>query len=222
MADERYLRLNVPYADKEEVKSLFARWNHNEKFWYATNPKYYYRFAKWINTDVVITNSLGIVSAKMECWRCGEKTMVSGVGIQHNNMIFVTERLDLLNDFGIDLMIIPWSSAEKFIPTQLVQHAESNYHIKAAYSQAVNSTYLANTCSNCGALQGDHFVYGLTEEPLGINSEQELFLEEIPLLKGDLPILFEPNVQASPQTNLLSHTEVIRSKFSLTDYTIPQ
>ena len=41
------LLLNVPYAEKDEAKSLGAKWNPKLKKWYVTNSKDYYKFIKW-------------------------------------------------------------------------------------------------------------------------------------------------------------------------------
>lgn len=44
--------LDVPYDEKEEAKSLGAKWNPRVKKWYAeTRPEEYVKFSKWILKD---------------------------------------------------------------------------------------------------------------------------------------------------------------------------
>jgi hypothetical protein len=40
--------LNVPFADKDEVKNLGARWDSNKKSWYVENHSPLSDFAKWL------------------------------------------------------------------------------------------------------------------------------------------------------------------------------
>lgn len=42
------LILNVPYNEKDDAKSLGARWNPTVKKWYVKNKKDYYKFIRWI------------------------------------------------------------------------------------------------------------------------------------------------------------------------------
>ena len=42
------LIIDVPYAEKDEAKSLGAKWNPNLKKWYVEERKNYYKFEKWI------------------------------------------------------------------------------------------------------------------------------------------------------------------------------
>ena len=42
------LIIDVPFAEKDEVKSLGAKWNPKIKKWYVEERKDYYKFEKWI------------------------------------------------------------------------------------------------------------------------------------------------------------------------------
>ena len=45
------LLLNVPYEEKDEAKSLGAKWNSELKKWYIQNTKDCGKFMKWIWKD---------------------------------------------------------------------------------------------------------------------------------------------------------------------------
>jgi len=47
------INLHCPYSEKEEVKSLGARWDSFEKTWYIVNHINLYKFAKWIPKEVM-------------------------------------------------------------------------------------------------------------------------------------------------------------------------
>ena len=46
------INLTCPYEDKEEAKSLGARWDPAKKVWYIVNPTSLAPFSKWLSEDV--------------------------------------------------------------------------------------------------------------------------------------------------------------------------
>ena len=48
------MRINLicPYEDKDEAKSLGARWDAAKKVWYIVNPTNLKPFARWLSKDV--------------------------------------------------------------------------------------------------------------------------------------------------------------------------
>lgn len=46
------INLTCPYEDKDEAKSLGARWDAAKKVWYIINPTSLAPFARWLSTDV--------------------------------------------------------------------------------------------------------------------------------------------------------------------------
>jgi len=39
--------IHCPFEDKEEAKTLGAKWNRNEKWWYAPDEDTYKKLKKW-------------------------------------------------------------------------------------------------------------------------------------------------------------------------------
>jgi len=52
------LYINVPYEEKDEAKSMYPKWDRKKRKWYATNPKFYFRFNKWIEGRAVAQNKV--------------------------------------------------------------------------------------------------------------------------------------------------------------------
>lgn len=77
------LILNVPYNEKDDAKSLGARWNPTVKKWYVKNKKDYYKFIRWIEPygNMVIIDELYLIEDVKKCFRCGKDTRVIGFGI---------------------------------------------------------------------------------------------------------------------------------------------
>ena len=73
--------LCVPFLEKDEAKSLGARWDPTNKVWYAPEGKDPTLFKKWLPTepDVQIrASSYFIAETAKPCWKCGKLTKVFG------------------------------------------------------------------------------------------------------------------------------------------------
>lgn len=44
--------LNVPFSDKDKVKSLGARWDSEKRLWYVNNPENLFHFNNWLSKEV--------------------------------------------------------------------------------------------------------------------------------------------------------------------------
>ena len=77
------LILNVPYNEKDDAKSLGARWNPIIKKWYVKDKKDYHKFIHWIEPygNIVIIDELYLIEGVKKCFRCGKDTRVIGFGI---------------------------------------------------------------------------------------------------------------------------------------------
>lgn len=195
-----YLYLNVPYNEKDEVKSLGARWNPRVKKWYIdAHPRKYVMFAKWILGDYgeayIATKKLYIIEGKRRCWKCGQITRVVGLGIGD----YYCLQKESVND---PCKIIPWKSPadrkevhlawtddEYAVPPMLLQYLKKNYSVKTGYSQTINDYCFANHCDCCGAIQGNFFLFQEPDSPLSSSAEgqhlikkmKQLVITEIPL-----------------------------------------
>ena len=74
------------------------------------------------------------------------------------------------------------------LPEKLLNYLKDKYGYFKSYSQTVQSSYLANHCSNCKVIQGDFYLFGEVDSPFFIDSEErakQLKLYKIPL-KNDI------------------------------------
>lgn len=66
--------LNVAYKDKEDVKSLGAKWDPEQKTWYIPPGKDPKIFKKWLianaNKPELTITDIGLVRSLVSCWSC--------------------------------------------------------------------------------------------------------------------------------------------------------
>ena len=74
--------LNVPYSEKEEAKSLGARWNPTIKKWYinSTTDELPREFLKWEcpieGIPGILKDYIYVIEGQQKCWKCGKQTRV--------------------------------------------------------------------------------------------------------------------------------------------------
>lgn len=188
------LYLNVPYKEKEKAKSRYAKWDNKRKQWYATNPKFYFRFEEWIEGRAVAQNKVYIAYAPKECWKCGKDSFVYALAIKINDIIDTSNSLpndinnveQLYEYIGRDMAIIPIS---RNIPKEIIDYLVKHTACKSTFSRTIKNSYFANICEHCNALQGDFFVYSEVDSPFFNGSSNMRFIEF--KLKNDIAIDYE-------------------------------
>lgn len=201
------LLLDVPYAEKNSVKALGAKWNPEIKRWYVKNRSEYYKFLKWIlnktNTGEIefLCDYIYIVESKQTCYKCQHETPVVCFGMERSFCLdyesYYHENNNLFEDtetgpikFDDEIHIMPSFSP---IPESLLKYLDENFHYHMGYSNFCGYSYLANHCHHCGKLQGNHFLFDEPESPFYINSANaaaQLKLYKISL-PYDLPVYAE-------------------------------
>ena len=186
------LILNVPYEEKDEAKALGAKWNPQLKKWYVEKRKDYHKFIKWIlggkEQVYILCDCIYIVEGIHTCFKCRNLTKVIGYGIKKyfdvcNPEVYGEEDAWSFEDDEIHIAshIYP-------LPEKLLNYLKDKYGYFKSYSQTVQSSYLANHCSNCKVIQGDFYLFGEVDSPFFIDSEErakQLKLYKIPL-KNDI------------------------------------
>ncbi|WP_317368653.1 DUF5710 domain-containing protein [uncultured Tyzzerella sp.] len=180
------LILNVPYNEKDEAKSLGARWNAKIKKWYVQDNKDYYKFVKWIKPygDIVIIDHLYVVEGIQKCFKCGKDTRVIGFGVDKH--LYIDTLLDNVSDdkqleiqFSnmleqINEEDIHIVGAINPIPELLMEYLKNKYNYKLRYSKTTNRSSISNCCDNCDVLQGDFFLFYEVDSPFFIYSEEDV------------------------------------------------
>ena len=182
------LHLNVPYKEKDEAKSLGAKWDAHLKKWYIDiAPKHYVNFAKWILKDhdevIIASEYLYVIEGKQRCWKCHRPTIVIGLGISEFTCIYgdIDQPQYELNDG--DELHLAWASQEEDIPPKLLKYLKEHYPVKTNYSKTLDSECFANHCEHCHSLQGNWFLFDEITSPLSSDVEGKALENRISKLK---------------------------------------
>lgn len=178
------LKINVPYSDKDIAKSKGAFWDVEQKTWFVPDHKDINDFQQWINkskVSVIIKSPVSIALNSSDCYKCANKTAV--ISLASNNFYYLnTDENEDEKWFRAD----GWSffSMPVFIENELVGKINKLFpNYKIAYSKTAESSYWANHCEHCGALQGDFFLHlepGGAFFPLEIEEYEQLTFITVP------------------------------------------
>ena len=183
------LILNVPYNEKDDAKSLGARWNPIIKKWYVKDKKDYHKFIHWIEPygNIVIIDELYLIEGVKKCFRCGKDTRVIGFGIDkhlsidglfeiENNNYDDNEIKEILYDKMLEInqddihIVGPIDP----IPEPLMEYIQNKYNYKLRYSKTTHISSICNCCDNCDVLQGDFFLFSEVDSPFFIHSREDV------------------------------------------------
>lgn len=194
------LFLNVPYAEKDEAKALGARWNPENKKWYAPNPQKYPLFYKWMDLPhdevrVILINHFYIVEGIRTCFKCGRETKVICFGVENFYEVLNPDEygndIELFHHYTDTVHLIP-DLPESFIPSDFWKYIKDNFHFYQEHTN-LGGTYKANHCHFCGAIQGEFHLFSEPDSPFFIENEDDaaklvlhkIFLENDVIL-GDI------------------------------------
>lgn len=183
------LQLNVPFEEKDTAKEKGARWNPELRKWIATNKKYYRRVLPWISSEnfySIICDHFYVVEGTRLCHKCGKPTRVIGFGIEDYYSIEPDENNPgkFWINSSLDEDCIHIVAHIEPLPSPVDNFIKSNWNYKIGYSRTIESSYLANHCEHCNALQGEHFLFAEPDSPFFVDTEQDaakLTLYKIPL-----------------------------------------
>lgn len=118
--------MDVPYGEKEIVKSLGARWDPKIKKWYYEGPvDDYISFAKWISCGrektIIAYEYIHIIEGLQTCFKCKKPTRVVGFGIGEHISLFEYDdnlyEIEIVEDLvGCEWFHLAWTSDEQAIP----------------------------------------------------------------------------------------------------------
>jgi len=161
--------LNVPYAEKDEAKSLGAKWNPNKKIWYVPVEADPRPFARWLpsisDDDLdVRANHYYIGKTNKTCWKCKKKTPIFG--------FFLDQGHELLVEYDCsdsERVVCFWEHIDGPATIGYINHLPDdiqNWIIKLTpnfyidTSKTCQSEYWMNHCDKCGMKQGDFYIHG--------------------------------------------------------------
>lgn len=146
--------LDVPYADKDRVKVLGARWDHHARRWYVPAGADLAPFADWLATTPPElpdgpTVPAGVVLFPQQCYRCGAMTTcVAGVVIDAG--------------LGGDPDgFIPFSEIAGYLVQLLPAELLARFgvgRIGFRRSSVRPEGYIANGCRACDTIMGEFYL----------------------------------------------------------------
>lgn len=162
--------LRVPFAEKDEAKSLGARWDAAAKIWYVPPGTGVEPFERWLPrtvdpTDIgVRAEHYYILESSRACWKCNQSTRLYGFLLPGDHEFLYVE--DEPEDDYWERYAIPAtvSYVTNLIPEVKEKIKQFGDSYRVNLSEMTASQYWMNHCENCGAKQGD---FQLHVEPGG-------------------------------------------------------
>lgn len=170
--------LKVPFAEKDEAKSLGAKWDPSLKNWYIPEGVGIGPLAQWLPATEHADLKHGpefcvrapyyyVMESVSDCWGCSNLTRVFSFKLpeQHEEFEYYEDEDE---DFALTSNLGEWkchgyrgtvSNVDSLSPlvTKQIHHFTNKF--KQAYSKTTGSRYLMNHCENCGAKLGDFFMH---------------------------------------------------------------
>lgn len=155
--------LQVPFAEKDEAKTLGARWDAIQKVWFVPAGVDPGPFGRWLPTELEInvrSSSYFIAHSSRCCWKCGQLTRVYGFVLAPGY-----ETLELYEEIATEYAWYPQemtavvSDITDLLPAVVVRIKAISPHYRLDYSKTTESHYWMNHCEHCGMKQGDFPMY---------------------------------------------------------------
>ncbi|WP_277960745.1 DUF5710 domain-containing protein [Pseudomonas sp. RIT-To-2] len=172
------INLAVPFSEKDEAKSLGARWDPSQKTWYIPEGVQVGPLTRWLPVTPLEDLVHGpefyvrapyyyVIESISDCWGCSNLTRVFSFKLpeQHEEFDYYVDEDE---DFELTSNLGEWkrrgyrgtvSNVDSLSPlvTKQIHRFTSNF--KLAYSKMAGSRYWMNHCEHCGAKLGDFFMH---------------------------------------------------------------
>ena len=147
--------LNVPFSEKDEAKTLGARWDGERKTWYAPAGVPLSGLEKWIPFRNVRSPCWYIAQTKGVCWKCHEHTLLTSILLPEGHQTLEAgegsdETYWLTQLRPAFIFYIDDIPHDNLTNLQNVKH-----YLSKTFSKTTKSKYWMNHCQHCSAKQGD-------------------------------------------------------------------
>jgi len=153
--------LTVPFDEKDEAKTLGAKWDAAARQWFVPDGLDESLFARWFPADLVLASGgegtmrarrFALLTGTVVCWKCRKETRVStlllrGYTEEDEDGIEQPERQDTV-----------LSAILALDPATRKVFADAAPWMRPGHSKAREQIYLAAHCEHCEALQGAWFL----------------------------------------------------------------
>jgi hypothetical protein len=163
---EEKFYINVPYAEKDIVKKLGAKWDSQKKSWFIPEKIALIKFEKWIEPNLfecIDSNirSLGFFVAESlsSCWNCKRITQVFSFLLPEDHQVkdFDEERNEIIWETFDYQTIVSYVSFINKKAVESIQKISNHYYID--FSKQTGESYYMNHCKNCSSKLGDYYMH---------------------------------------------------------------
>ena len=158
---KRRVDLHVPFADKNRVKALGARWDPIATTWYAPIGVDLAPFARWMSAEGganVFARSYCIAESLERCWKCVATSVVLAACLPDGHQQLADDEFEPGRRFWLaDECFV---SHVKWLPSAVAARfmaMSRNYRLD--FSQTIGCAYWMNHCESCGAKLGDFSMF---------------------------------------------------------------
>lgn len=180
--------LVVPYDSRVQAKELGARWDAEFKRWYVNydyeNSNCLEEFEEWLPqmsmAGLLVGNPVKYWCSTRTCWKCSRTVHLACPVLEAPQAAITGYEAGSL---GIREVALYYPES---LPNELLDEMRSAFPgYQYRYTKMSGAKYWCNTCTNCGAVQGD---FQLHEEPGGAFAPHPK--EEPSLVAGHLRLSF--------------------------------
>ncbi|MGN0470911.1 MAG: DUF5710 domain-containing protein [Acutalibacteraceae bacterium] len=194
------LYINVPYAEKDEAKSLGAKWNPTRKQWLIKDKKDYYKFKKWFpkgySTYFIICDYIYLVDKKRQCPYC--KSFSKEVKALIPEFYFFYEEPDEFGDYfeysneNQEPRIVSLSSIKGLLSNDILSF------LKFKYSISLENNRFIQHCKYCNkrikvSPSCDFGIYSIDEVDnftlYKFKIKEDIIVESLPWCSSDIYIV---------------------------------
>lgn len=168
--------LYVPYHEKDEVKSLGAKWDYEQKKWYIPYGLKESLFETWLHnckSPNFKSDYFYLAQSFKKCYKCQSNIKVYAIilPIDFERLTPIDELEEDIEDSAEEAFwikqdyfsILSYISEISFHALEKIRKYATNYSLR--YSNTTNSYYFISSCTSCSAIQGDNFVISEFNSP---------------------------------------------------------
>jgi len=159
------LYLNVPFSEKDEAKSLGARWDAQAKKWFVPDEVKSSPFAKWLPQEAVqqvMVAPVYLRTSVERCWKCGVNSYVYCLGASSINDVEYDDEDDEPYIFSVDndKSLVDLCDLDEVDHRLFIVLKDLAPKYRPDYSSTKKSRCWMNHCEHCDAKLGDFYLHG--------------------------------------------------------------
>ncbi len=154
--------LTVPFAERDAVRLLGARWDHDARVWFVPASSDPSPFARWlprIAQPNIRASGYWIARSSRGCWQCHRTSAVFGFALPrtYQTLWLGERRWEQVWEDGEEPTFVCY--LEYVLPDAIERIRRHSIHYRFGYRRRTQSFYWVNFCEHCGAKLGDYDTF---------------------------------------------------------------